>query len=184
MRIIKGKFQRRLIQIPAGLPVRPTTDLAKESLFNILENRLELEGARALDLFSGTGSIAYELVSRGCNSVTAVDNNPKCIQLIIKTANLFQMKELLALRSEVFRFLAMQKLPFDFIFADPPYEMEAENYQKMAMLIFERQLLKPDGILVIEHHRNIDYSKHPYFVEMRNYGKVHFSFFGAAPMDH
>lgn len=165
--------------MPAGLPVRPTTDLAKESLFNILENRIELEGARALDLFSGTGSIAYELVSRACNAVTAVDNNSKCIQYIIKTANLFQMNELLAIKADVFRFLSIQKIPFDFIFADPPYDLDAKDYHKLALIIFERKLLKPEGILVIEHHKQIDYSKHPGFTEMRNYGKVHFSFFEA-----
>ncbi|MDO8898154.1 MAG: 16S rRNA (guanine(966)-N(2))-methyltransferase RsmD [Bacteroidales bacterium] len=179
MRIIKGKFQRRLIHVPAGLPVRPTTDLAKESLFNILNNRIDFNGLRALDLFTGTGNIAYELASRGCDPVTAVDNNVKCLQFINKTVELFGMENLKTVRSDVFRFIAMQRISYDFIFADPPFELPMEDYQNLIKVIFERKLLTENGILVVEHSRGIDFSEHPAFVELRRYGKVNFSFFEA-----
>lgn len=177
MRIIKGKFNRRLIHVPAGLPVRPTTDLAKESLFNILSNRIDFEDIIALDLFSGTGNISYELVSRGCKSVTAVDSDSRCIQFVNKTAASFNMPELKSVKADVFRFLAMQRIKYDLIFADPPYELDHSKYEDIIKLIEENFLLQVEGILVVEHSRGIDLSHLPNFTEMRNYGKVHFSFF-------
>lgn len=178
MRIIRGRLQRRLIHVPPGLPVRPTTDLAKESLFNILENDLDFEGLNALDLFSGTGSISYELVSRGCRSVTAIDENSKCIQFISDTAKKFEMPNLRAIRADVFRFLSSLSAPLGLIFADPPYEMEPERFHEIVRLVFERSLLEQEGVLVIEHPKNVDFMGHPYLFDVRKYGKVHFSFFG------
>lgn len=180
MRIIKGKHQRRVIHVPIGLPVRPTTDLAKESLFNILLNDIDFEGIRALDLFAGTGNISYELVSRGCASVLAVDQNPKCTHFIADTAKLLSMTNLNVIRADVFKFLKGQKLPFDLIFADPPYDMEASLYQEIVKLVFEKNLLQPEGTLVIEHSKGVSYIDHPHIFDERNYGKVHFSFFSPA----
>ena len=175
MRIIRGKYQRRQITAPNNLPVRPTTDMAKESLFNILENHIDFEDIIALDLFAGTGNISYELVSRGCPRVTAVDENNNCIKFIRDTATKLNMEELLAIRSDVFRFIPMHKMKYDLIFADPPYD--SQHYDLLVNLIFENNLLKDDGMLVVEHNKYIDFKEHPRFMEQRRYGKVNFSFF-------
>ena len=175
MRIIRGKHQRRQITAPNNLPVRPTTDMAKESLFNILENHVDFEDITVLDLFAGTGNISYELVSRGCPRVTAVDENNNCIKFIRETATKLNMEELLAIRSDVFRFIPMHKVKYDLIFADPPYD--SQHYDLLVSLIFEHNLLKEDGMLVVEHNKFIDFKDHPRFVEQRRYGKVNFSFF-------
>jgi len=177
MRIIKGKHQRRLIHVPIGLPVRPTTDLAKESLFNILSNDIDFDGIRSLDLFAGTGNISYELISRGCGSVLAVDQHPKCTQFIGETAKLLSMTNLQIIRADAFKFLKMQKLPFDLIFADPPYDMDPAQYQEVVDIIFEKNLLNPEGTLIIEHSKGVQFLEHPHIFDMRRYGKVHFSFF-------
>lgn len=149
--------------------------MAKESLFNILENHIDFEDIVALDLFSGTGNISYELVSRGCPRVTAVDENNNCIKFIRDTATKLNMEELLAIRSDVFRFIPMHKMKYDLIFADPPYD--SQHYDLLVNLIFEHNLLKEDGMLVVEHNKYIDFKEHPRFVEQRRYGKVNFSFF-------
>ncbi len=177
MRIIRGRLQRRIIHVAPGLPVRPTTDLAKESLFNILENEVEFDNLRALDLFAGTGSISYELISRGCLSVTAVDENQKCTHFISETAKTLSMPNLRVIRTDVFRFLNSASSAFGLIFADPPYEMEAERFDDIVRIVFERSLLEPDGLLVIEHPKKVDFMHHPYLFDIRKYGKVHFSFF-------
>ena len=161
MRIIRGRYQRRQIVAPNNLPVRPTTDMAKESLFNILENYMDFEAVNALDLFAGTGNISYELVSRGCPKVTAVD--------------LLDMKELLPVRSDVFRFLASHKMQYDLIFADPPYD--CQRYDELVSLIFDNHLLTDDGMFVLEHDKYVHFDEHPHFMEQRHYGKVNFSFF-------
>ncbi|MBZ0241946.1 MAG: RsmD family RNA methyltransferase, partial [Bacteroidales bacterium] len=121
MRIIRGKYQRRQIQAPANLPVRPTTDMAKESLFNILENNLDFEEVEALDLFTGTGNIAFELASRGCISVLAIEQDKACVQFIKNTVSQLKMDNLTVLRMDVFKFLPGTRQQFDLIFADPPY---------------------------------------------------------------
>ncbi|MBO7286811.1 MAG: 16S rRNA (guanine(966)-N(2))-methyltransferase RsmD [Bacteroidales bacterium] len=175
MRIIRGKYQRRQITAPNNLPVRPTTDMAKESLFNILENHVDFEDITVLDLFAGTGNISYELVSRGCPRVTAVDENNNCIKFIRDTAAKLNMEELLAIRSDVFRFIPMHKAKYDLIFADPPYD--SQHYDLLVSLIFEHNLLKEDGMLVVEHNKFVNFNEHPRFVEQRRYGKVNFSFF-------
>ena len=175
MRIIRGKHQRRQITAPSNLPVRPTTDMAKESLFNILENHVDFEDIIVLDLFFFIFNISYELVSRGCPRVTAVDENNNCIKFIRETATKLNMEELVAIRSDVFRFIPMHKVKYDLIFADPPYD--SQHYDLLVSLIFEHNLLKEDGMLVVEHNKFIDFKDHPRFVEQRRYGKVNFSFF-------
>ena len=149
--------------------------MAKESLFNILENHFDFEEIIALDLFAGTGNISYELVSRGCPRVTAVDENNNCIKFIRDTANKLNMEELLAIRSDVFRFIPMHKMKYDLIFADPPYD--SQHYDLLVNLVLENNLLKEDGLFVVEHNKFLDFKEHPRFVEQRRYGKVNFSFF-------
>lgn len=175
MRIIRGSHQRRLIHPPANLPVRPTTDIAKESLFNVLEYYTDLENTRALDLFAGTGNISYELTSRGCEMVVAVENNPRCVKFIADTATLLNMKNLQVIRNDVFRFLTRPHTLFDLVFADPPYELAEIGL--LPGLVLTTSVLKPDGVFVLEHPREFDFSNHAYFAEQRKYGKVNFSFF-------
>lgn len=175
MRIIRGKYQRRQINAPTNLPVRPTTDMAKESLFNILENNIDFEESRALDLFSGTGNISYELVSRGCVAVTAVDKDNGCVRFIRETAAKLNMKELMVINADVLRFLNSHKAKYDVVFADPPYENE--DYETIIDLVFKNGLLNTDGLFILEHDKRHDFSAHPHFKEHRKYGKVNFTFF-------
>ncbi len=175
MRIIGGKYGRRIISPPKNLPVRPTTDLAKEALFNIINHLIDLEGIDALDLFAGTGSISFELVSRGCSTITAVDKNFKCVEFIKKASGEFGMSNLKTIRSDVFQFIRNSTKTYDLIFADPPYQME--KLKDISTAIFHAQLLKADAWLIVEHPPEIDLSEAEYFVEHRKYGKVNFSFF-------
>jgi 16S rRNA (guanine(966)-N(2))-methyltransferase RsmD len=175
MRIIGGKYSKRIIKPPRKLPVRPTTDLAKESLFNILHHKIEFSGKSALDLFTGTGSLAFEFSSRGCLPVTAVDLNFHCTKFVRQTALDFGMEQFIVIRSEVFRFLKTCGQKFDIIFADPPYDMS--NIEELSSRIFSNQLLNENGWLIIEHPKEIDFSSHEYFTEHRRYGHVNFSLF-------
>ena len=149
--------------------------MAKESLFNILENYMDFEETSALDLFSGTGNISYELVSRGCPKVVSVDEHAGCIRFIRETANKLDMKELIAVRSDAFRFLNGHKAQYQLIFADPPYDFQ--HYQELVRLVFDNQLLTDDGMFVLEHDKYVHFEMHPHFMEQRHYGKVNFSFF-------
>jgi len=157
------------------LPVRPTTDLARESLFNILSSKTDMEGKDVLDLFSGTGAVSYEFISRGCKNVLAVDANYRCTRFISKTASEFEMKDLNIIKGDVFKFLRNTHLTFDIIFADPPYDLE--TLQTLPALVFDNKLLKPDGFFILEHPKIYDFSEHPNFLEHRKYGKVNFTFF-------
>jgi len=179
MRIIGGKYSKRIIKPPRNLPVRPTTDLAKESLFNILNNKTTFEQKAVLDLFAGTGSLSYEFESRGCSPVISVDLNFKCVQFIKQTAKEFGMESLRPIRSDVFRFIKSSKLKFDLIFADPPYQLE--NIDEISQAIFENNLLNPEGWLIVEHPKEVDLSGQKYFEEHRKYGHVNFSFFHFLP---
>lgn len=174
-RIISGKFRGKRITAPKNLPVRPTTDMAKESLFNILNNQFYFEDIKALDLFAGTGNISYELSSRGCEDITAVDSNKLCVRFIDKTTDDMQTTGLFPVHSEVMSFLQRDFNKYDLIFADPPYEYE--DYEKLADLIFFKNLLQDDGILVIEHSVYSDLSHITHFQSTRKYGNVRFSFF-------
>jgi 16S rRNA (guanine966-N2)-methyltransferase len=175
MRIIRGKFKGRKINAPAGLPTRPTTDFAKEGLFNYLENRLELEGLKVLDLFSGTGNISFELASRGALNITSIENNYKAAEFIRKTVNELGIENFRAIKQDVFKFLGFTKEKFDLIFADPPYDLPQGGM--VPQIIYDRTLLNSGGYLIFEHSDDKSYSDHPWFTDQRNYGKVNFSFF-------
>ena len=175
MRIIRGRYQRRQIIAPTNLPVRPTTDMAKESLFNIIDNYFDLEETEALDLFAGTGNISYELVSRGCPKVVAVDQDFGCVRFIRETANKLNMKELLVIRADAFRFIEKNKAQYDLIFADPPYD--CKQYEDIVQLVFKNNLLREGGMFILEHDKYQHFDDHPHFMEQRHYGKVNFSFF-------
>lgn len=179
MRIIGGKYGRRTIRPPKNLPVRPTTDLAKESLFNILSNKIDFYDKTALDLFTGTGSIAFEFASRACQEVIAIDKNQQCIQFINKASSDFGMENLHAIRADAFRFIQSSSRRFDLIFADPPYALA--HIDTISQLIFENNLLNKEGWLIVEHPREVDLSKQEHFAEHRKYGKVNFSFFHQSP---
>ena len=177
MRIIRGRYQRRQITAPNSLPVRPTTDMAKESLFNIIDNHFDLEETEALDLFAGTGNISYELVSRGCPKVVSVDHDFGCVKFIRETANKLNMNELLVVRSDVYRFLEKHNMQYDLVFADPPYDCQQPQYDELVRLIFDQNLLREGGMFILEHDKNQHFEEHPHFMEQRHYGKVNFSFF-------
>ncbi|MDP4282243.1 MAG: RsmD family RNA methyltransferase [Bacteroidota bacterium] len=175
MRIISGIHRGRPIRPPANLPVRPTTDFAKEGLFDILTNRVVFEEIDALDLFAGTGSISYELISRGCRSVLSVDRDPRCVSFIRKTAEMLKAENLEAIRDDVFRFVRTTPGKFDLIFADPPYDLE--GIDSLPGLIQQNSLLEKDGIFIFEHSRNLDVRSVTGLFEERHYGNVNFSFF-------
>jgi 16S rRNA (guanine(966)-N(2))-methyltransferase RsmD len=175
MRIVGGTYKRRIISPPKNLPVRPTTDLAKESLFNILANIINLHDKVVADLFSGTGNISYEFVSRGAEKVLSIEQNFACVKFIRQTAAGFEMNQLSVIQSDVFRFLKTGTQAYDVIFADPPYALE--NIPEIQSLVFEYNRLKPNGWLIIEHPKSVDFSECKYFHSLRKYGKVHFSFF-------
>ena len=172
MRIISGNHKGKKIQAPKSLPVRPTTDRAKESIFNILENRYNLSEKRILDLFSGTGNLSYEFSSRDTYKITAVDINPKCINFIKKTnQNLnFKIKTIL---SDSFKFIEKTDENFDIIFMDPPYNYK--RYHDLKDLIIERKILNKDGCLIIEHDKTIRFDEKN--IEVRKYGSVFFTMF-------
>ncbi|MDO4880748.1 MAG: RsmD family RNA methyltransferase [Capnocytophaga sp.] len=176
MRIILGKNKGKRLVAPASLPVRPTTDFAKEALFNIINNYFYFEEISVLDLFSGTGNISYEFASRGCTDITSVDAHAGCVRFIQKTANELAYP-LQVIKSDVFDFLQKTTRTYDFIFADPPYEIPLEDFQKIIQIVFERNLLTEDGILVVEHSSRVDLSENQYFESSRKYGGNMFSFF-------
>ena len=178
MRIITGRYKGRHFDIPRSFKARPTTDFAKENIFNVLIQYVEFDGATALDLFSGTGSITLELLSRGCQQVVSVELDRDHHRFICDCLKKLEVKggnAVLPLRGDVFRFVKSCKQQFDFIFADPPYALK--ELSTLPDLIFERQLLKDDGIFVLEHGKDHDFSQHPHFVEHRQYGSVNFSLF-------
>jgi 16S rRNA (guanine(966)-N(2))-methyltransferase RsmD len=183
MRIIGGTFKGRKFFPPAkNWPTRPTTDFAKEGLFNILTNRLDFESLKVLDLFGGTGNHSYEFISRGCTDVTYVDKFPGCIKFVHKIARELDIAEKIRIvRSDVFKYIEHCTEQYDYIFAGPPYALP--NIDEIPDRIMEAGLLKADGILVMEHNPNHQYRKHPHFLEERHYGKTIFTFFGSAPAD-
>jgi 16S rRNA (guanine966-N2)-methyltransferase len=176
MRIISGKYKGRRIMAPKKLPVRPTTDMSKEALFNILNNHFNFSELKILDLFSGTGNISYEFASRGCEPIISVDADYGCVSFIKKTATEFEF-DITAIKSDVFQYLERAKGEFDIIFSDPPYNLEQVDFEKINTLVFEKELLATDGMLVIEHskHTKLDHLSH--FSFKKNYGGSVFSFF-------
>ena len=176
MRIVSGLYGRRRFQVPSTFKARPTTDFAKENLFNVLVHLIDLEGADALDLFSGTGSIAFELLSRGCRRVTAVELEKTHAAFITKVTNELKTEALHLIRGDVFRFLKTASAQsFDFIFADPPYSLA--NLPEIPRIVLEKNLLRDEGVFVLEHDKTFDFSNLPFYKESRVYGAVHFSIF-------
>lgn len=180
MRIVGGQYKRRRFDVPKSFNARPTTDFAKENLFNVLQHYLDLEGLEALDLFSGTGSISAELVSRGCSQVIAVEQRREHALFIRSVAKMLgEEHRLKVLQADVFRYLGSAgkagKPSFDFIFADPPYKIK--ELGDLPRMILDAGLLKPDGLLIVEHPGTYDFSELPEFVSHREYGSVNFSFF-------
>ena len=175
MRIIGGKYKSRRFQLPTNFTARPTTDFARESLFNILNNRVDWEDTVALDLFSGTGSIAIELISRGCKQVVCVETSSKNHAFIQKLKEKLDATELLTIKADVFSFIKSCKQSFDLIFADPPYDLK--DFDKIPAKILSNDLLKTNGIFILEHSKKNSFKDHASFTEERKYGNVHFSFF-------
>ena len=176
MRIITGKYGHRRFQVPASFNARPTTDFAKENLFNVLENMVDWEALEALDLFSGTGSISFEMLSRGCRSVTAVELNYKHAIFIEKVAKELQSNELTIIRGDVWRYLSSAVKPsFGLIFADPPYDLP--KLQELPNLVLNGGILCEGGVFVLEHSKEHHFESLPYFTQQRTYGSVNFSIF-------
>jgi 16S rRNA (guanine966-N2)-methyltransferase len=175
LRIISGTYKGRAIHPPKNFKARPTTDFAKESLFNILNNNFDFSEIKALDLFSGTGSISLELASRGCSDITSVELNYNHYSFIKKTAFDMQFSQLKVIRADVFKYLKSCKGTYDLIFADPPYEME--KIESIPDLILERNILSDEGWFILEHGSRNDFTQHPSFKEQRVYGSVNFSVF-------
>ncbi|MCQ2073803.1 MAG: RsmD family RNA methyltransferase [Bacteroidaceae bacterium] len=175
MRVISGIYRHRRFDVPNTFKARPTTDFAKENLFNILANRIDFEEATALDLFSGTGSISIELLSRGCQRVVSVEKEPEHYAFISKVMETVRTDKSLIVKGDVFKYLERCQEQFDFIFADPPYQLE--ELPLLPEIVLRRNILKADGMFVLEHGSKHDFKDNPRFVKMREYGSVHFSFF-------
>ena len=175
MRIISGKYNGRTINPPRNLKARPTTDFAKENLFNVLNNLIDFEACDVLDLFSGTGSISYEFASRGARSVTSVEINPVHYNFIRQTAQQLGITNLHPVKANVFLYLKSCPKQFDVIFSDAPYDLEGS--EEVIREVFTRDLLREEGILIFEHSKKMDFSTYEHFWQLRSYGSVQFSFF-------
>ncbi len=175
MRIIGGKHKGRKIHAPKNLPARPTKDITKESLFNALNNRYFFNELKVLDLFAGTGNISFEFGSRGTPEITAVDKHKASVQFIDKTAKQLDLP-VLAIHADVKDFLASEHQKYDVIFMDPPYDMAEEKIENLIQLIFQNELLNPDGMLIIEHHKSRRFN-HPAYKKSKTYGQSVLSFF-------
>jgi 16S rRNA (guanine(966)-N(2))-methyltransferase RsmD len=176
MRIISGELGGRRISPPANMPhTRPTTDIAKEGLFNIIQNNLDIEGLKTLDLFGGTGSISYELASRGASNLTIIEKDPSMHAFIQKTAASLKIENIQIIRMDVFKYIQQCTDTFDFIFAGPPYALS--TIDQLPVRIFEKNLLNPGGWFVLEHTPRNDYTKFARYTTQRNYGTTIFSIF-------
>jgi 16S rRNA (guanine966-N2)-methyltransferase len=176
VRIISGTYKGRRIQAPKNLPVRPTTDMSKEALFNVLNNHFDFGGLKVLDLFAGTGAISYEFGSRGAAQVVCVDADFGCIKFIKQVAAEFEFP-ISAIKSDVFSFLQKSNMRYDIIFADPPYNLAQKDFERIAATVFERNLLNEEGMMVIEHSKYTKMEKLAYFSFQKAYGGSFFSFF-------
>ena len=175
MRIISGKLKGRRLTPPTNISARPTTDFAREGLFNVLLHRIDFEETTALDLFAGTGSVSLELISRGCKNVTAIELNERHCAFIRKACAELKIDNLLLIKSDAFRFIDKTRHQYDLIFADPPYDLP--KLTEIPDLILKNNLLTDDGLLILEHSVKNNFAEHPNFVEQRHYGNVYFSFF-------
>ncbi|MBK6819640.1 MAG: RsmD family RNA methyltransferase [Bacteroidetes bacterium] len=175
MRIIGGLHGGRKFHPPTKMPARPTTDIAKEGLFNIIQNSLDIESLKTLDLFGGTGSISYELASRGCTDLTLIEQDSNLMIFIKKNIELLHFENFKTYKMDVFRYINQCTESFDFIFAGPPYALK--NIDEIPILIFEKKLLNPKGWFVLEHTPRNNYEQSPFFKRSKNYGTTIFSFF-------
>lgn len=175
MRVITGKYKGRHFDVPRSFKARPTTDFAKENIFNVMNGYVDFEDSTALDLFAGTGSISLELLSRGCATVVSVEADRDHANFIRQCLKKLDDDNCALIKGDVFRFIKSCKQKFDFIFADPPYALP--NLVTIPDLVFEHELLAEDGVFVFEHGKQNDFSQHPHFVEHRAYGSVNFSIF-------
>ncbi len=176
MRIISGIYKSRKIVAPKNLPVRPTTDMAKESLFNIINNRFYFDEVSVLDLFAGTGNISYEFASRGTEHIICVDQDFGCIKFINQIAEAFDMP-IQTIKSDVYKYLEKASMQHNIIFADPPYAFTEAQFSEIAKLVFENKLLLEDGLLIIEHSKHTVLASLPNFSHSKSYGGNMFSFF-------
>lgn len=177
MRIVAGKYRNRRIHPPQGMEARPTTDFAKEGLFNVLQHSIPLEGIRVLDLFAGTGNMSLEFLSRGAVEVVSVDHDRKLFEFIQRTIIELGETGWRAVKSDVFPFLGSHRSKYDIIFADPPFHME--GIERIPNLVLQNALLAEDGMLIVEHHKKMDLGAIAGYQRTRTYGTVNFSFFGA-----
>ena len=175
MRIIGGTHRSRKIDAPKDLPLRPTTDFARESLFNILSHRLPFENIRVLDLFCGTGAISFEFASRGAGEIISVDINDRGNRFIKEKAGEFEFKNIRPVRMDALKFLELNTDPFDLVFADPPYEYS--KYLKLTEMVLGGNALKPNGLFIVEHDSHTKLPEGERFLEKRTYGAVNFSFY-------
>jgi 16S rRNA (guanine(966)-N(2))-methyltransferase RsmD len=175
VRIIHGELSGRIPFIPKNLDARPTTDLARGALFNILLNRFDFDQLRVLDLFAGTGLISYEFASLGCRDITAVERDRFHCDAIRKNIDMLKLTGLRLVQTDVFRYLEKHPEPFDIIFADPPYDHP--RIMLLPELVSKQGILKNNGTFILEHGPGLNFSEHQGFAESREYGKVHFSFF-------
>jgi 16S rRNA (guanine(966)-N(2))-methyltransferase RsmD len=176
VRIISGKYKGRRIFPPKGLPVRPTTDMSKEALFNVLNNHFSFEGLKVLDLFAGTGNISFEFASRGSTPITSVDADFGCVKFIKQVAAEYDFN-IAAIKSDVFQFLDRNKATYDIIFADPPYALDQKTFDKIVLQVFEKNILLQDGMMVIEHSKYTKLDHLIHFSFKKSYGGSIFSFF-------
>jgi 16S rRNA (guanine966-N2)-methyltransferase len=176
MRIISGKYKGRRISPPKGLPVRPTTDMSKEALFNVINNHFSFESLKILDLFAGPGTISYEFASRGSAPITSVDGDFGCVKFIKQVAAEYDFN-IAATKSDVFKFLERNNASFDIIFADPPYALDQKIFEKIVLLIFEKNTLNDDGMMIIEHSKYTKLDHMDNFSFKKTYGGSIFSFF-------
>lgn len=175
MRIISGRLKGRRFTPPDGIPTRPTTDISKEGLFNILRNNINFKTTKFLDLFAGSGNISYEMASRGCTDILAVDRFPLCVEFIQKNINEWEIEGMRIIKADVFDVINESKEKYNLIFAGPPYGLDILD--EIPDRIFDAGILQPDGILVLEHNPNHNFDDHKDFAERRTYGQTNFSFF-------
>jgi len=175
LRIIGGTHKGRVIHVPSKLNLRPTTDLAREGLFNILLNRLDPETISFLDLFSGTGCMSYEMASRGCSVITCVELNNQHARFIKQSSEKLGFSNIQLIQTDAYKYLQRSKSKYDLIFADPPYDHK--QLTELPGIVFDNELLLPKGQFILEHGKFNSFQNHPNFKELRKYGAVHFSFF-------
>jgi len=182
MRIISGKYKSRRFDIPKNFKARPTTDFAKENIFNVIGNLIDLEETIALDLFAGTGSISFELLSRGCREVVCVEKDAVHYAFIKKIKEELKTEQLLTIRADALKYVASTNRAFDFIFADPPYALK--ELPQVPECVLAHHLLNSNGIFVMEHPKEFDFSHLPGFLQKRVYGAVNFSIFRQPSFPH